>query len=234
MNTLWLAVFGAPVARRLGTGPFLALFALGAAAGALLHVWLFPASATPLVGASAAVSALTGAAVRFVFSVPFNPAAMGRDDVVRALPALTLAEAARNRMALAFTGFWFLTNWLFGAGVVPLAGADQSVAWQAHVGGFLAGLLLFPLLDRGTRRRRDIRPLASIATFVADLLPSGGRRRADIRARPVSDAQRSLPPRKRRAKSRGDEHDCPAHPVRRRAARSSPSSRTARWRRPPG
>jgi membrane associated rhomboid family serine protease len=148
MNVLWLAVFGAPVARRLGAGVFLALFALGAAAGALLHVWLYPGQPTPLVGASAAVSAMTGAAVRFVFQGGFNPAVMSDDAAVRALPALPFGAVLANRQALMFTGFWFLTNWLFGAGIIPLAGAEQAVAWEAHVGGFIAGLMLFPLLDR--------------------------------------------------------------------------------------
>ncbi len=63
--------------------------------------------------------------------------------MVRALPALSLAGMLRNQQAMLFVGFWFLSNWLFGAGHIPLAGVDQAVAWQAHVGGFLGGLLLF-------------------------------------------------------------------------------------------
>jgi membrane associated rhomboid family serine protease len=60
-------------------------------------------------------------------------------------------QLVQNRAALAFILIWFATNWLFGAGVVTFGGMEESIAWQAHVGGFLAGLLLFPLVDRPGR-----------------------------------------------------------------------------------
>jgi membrane associated rhomboid family serine protease len=110
------------------------------------------ADVVPLVGASAGVSAATGAAARFVFSSGTRLGAMGQDAVVRALPALTLTGMLGNRQTMIFVIVWFVSNWLFGAGVVPLGDAEQSIAWEAHIGGFLAGLLLFPLLDRHGRR----------------------------------------------------------------------------------
>ncbi len=56
---------------------------------------------------------------------------------------------------LAFIAVWFGLNLLFGMGTVSVTGEDQSVAWQAHVGGFVAGLLLFGLFDpvRAYRRK---------------------------------------------------------------------------------
>ena len=49
---------------------------------------------------------------------------------------------------LTFVGVWFGLNLLFGLGSVSfMVGENQSVAWEAHVGGFLAGLLLFSLFD---------------------------------------------------------------------------------------
>jgi membrane associated rhomboid family serine protease len=48
-----------------------------------------------------------------------------------------------------FLGLWFATNLLFGVAAVPLGIVDTSIAWEAHIGGFLVGLLLFPLLDPG-------------------------------------------------------------------------------------
>jgi membrane associated rhomboid family serine protease len=150
-NLLWLAVFGSPLARRLETPRFLALLAAGAVAGALMHLWANPADVAPLVGASAAISAATGAAARFVFSIGLRMDMMGDPTRVRLLPALTLVQLVQNRAALAFILIWFATNWLFGAGVVTFGGMEESIAWQAHVGGFLAGLLLFPLVDRPGR-----------------------------------------------------------------------------------
>lgn len=153
LNGIWLAVFGSPVARRVGAPGFLTLLAIGAAAGAATHALLHPLDFAPLIGASAAVSATMGAAARFVFSGRFHPAALADDDAIRRLPTLGFAAMIANRQALAFVLVWFLGNWLFGSGVAPIAGVDQSIAWEAHVGGFLAGLLLFPLFDRRRLRR---------------------------------------------------------------------------------
>ena len=57
---------------------------------------------------------------------------------------------------------WFGLNLLFGLGSPTLMGAGQSVAWEAHIGGFLAGLLLFSFFDpvprtmRGQERGEDL------------------------------------------------------------------------------
>jgi membrane associated rhomboid family serine protease len=48
---------------------------------------------------------------------------------------------------LAFLAVWFGLNLLFGLGAVSITGEDQPVAWQAHVGGFVAGLVLFSFFD---------------------------------------------------------------------------------------
>jgi membrane associated rhomboid family serine protease len=148
MNCLWLAVFGSPVARRLGVLPFAALIVAGIVAGAVLHRWAHAADVVPLVGASAGVSAATGAAARFVFSRGMQLGSVKTPDAARALPALSLMGMVRNRAALVFVLVWFASNWLFGAGVPAFGSAESSIAWEAHIGGFVAGLVLFPLLDR--------------------------------------------------------------------------------------
>jgi membrane associated rhomboid family serine protease len=53
----------------------------------------------------------------------------------------------RDPRVLAFVAVWFAINILFGIGSLPITGSDQVVAWQAHIGGFLAGLLLFFWFD---------------------------------------------------------------------------------------
>jgi membrane associated rhomboid family serine protease len=156
-NVLWLVVFGSPVARRLGDTRFLALMLVTSAAGALAQWLADPLELSPLIGASAAVSGATAAAARFVFQEGIRFGALGRDEAVRAIPAASLRQLFTNSRALAFIGIWFVANLLFGTGIVPLAGENASIAWQAHIGGFLAGLALFPLLDRGRGPRLPAR-----------------------------------------------------------------------------
>lgn len=149
MNTIWLAVFGSPLARRLGATGLLAIIIVGTIAGALVHIFMHAGDVVPLVGASAGVSAATGAAARFVFSDGLRFGAMANETYVRSLPALPLAGLLQSRQAVIFISLWFVTNWLFGSGLVVFGNDEASIAWEAHVGGFLAGLLMFPLLDRG-------------------------------------------------------------------------------------
>ncbi|MCU4180481.1 rhomboid family intramembrane serine protease [Bosea sp. BH3] len=152
-NAVWLAAFGSPVARRLGSWSFLNLMALSTIGGALLHWWSRELEVLPLVGASAGVSGATAAAVRFVFAPGMRFGELGNDAVVRAIPAEPFGQLWRNSRALLFIAIWFATNILFGAGMVPIFGEETSIAWEAHIGGFVVGLLLFPLLDRGAQRR---------------------------------------------------------------------------------
>ena len=63
-------------------------------------------------------------------------------------PLGPLRWALSLRSLSPFLGIWFVTNLLFGMVATPLGISDASVAWEAHIGGFLAGLLLFPMVDR--------------------------------------------------------------------------------------
>lgn len=149
-NCLWLAVFGAPVARRFGAPRFLLLLALAAIAGALVQFLAAMASFVPVVGASAAIAGAMGAATRFVFRPSGEASPLFRAEQLDAafrLPALSLAEMVRTRAALLFIVFWFVTNLLFGLFPNLTGVSDGPIAWPAHIGGFLTGLFAFPLLD---------------------------------------------------------------------------------------
>lgn len=152
-NVVWLAAFGSPVARRLGAASFLNLFGLATIGGALLHWWARDLDVLPLVGASAGIAGATAAAARFVFSEGMRFGSLADDAVVKAIPAEGIGQLFRNSRALIFIAIWFFTNILFGAGLVPIFGEETSIAWEAHIGGFLVGLLLFPVLDKGAVRR---------------------------------------------------------------------------------
>lgn len=147
-NALWLLAFGSAVARRFGAMRFLAFFAVTAAAGALVHLMTHHAALSPMIGASASISGAMAAAMRFAFQRggPLGFWPTGSDDAYR-VPALPLSGVLRDPRVLAFLLVWFGVNFLFGVGTVPFAGEGQTIAWQAHIGGFLAGLLLFDLFD---------------------------------------------------------------------------------------
>ena len=145
-NAMWLAAFGSPLAWRFGTTRFLLFSAAGAVAGALFHMALSPFSPVPLVGASAAISAHMAGAARFVFASG-GPMWRPAGTAAYRQPAAPLATIIRDRRVLVFLGAWFGLNLLFGIGTISQGIANGAVAWDAHIGGFFAGLLLFPLFD---------------------------------------------------------------------------------------
>jgi len=148
-NAIWLLAFASPVARRFGAVRFLLFFAATIAAGALAYLLVHAGTLAPMIGASAGISGMMGAAARFAFE-PGGSLDTWHGDRSNAdhVPATRLLVALRNPRVLTFVGVWFGLNLLFGLGSVSLVtGDDQSIAWEAHVGGFLAGLLLFSLFD---------------------------------------------------------------------------------------
>jgi membrane associated rhomboid family serine protease len=146
-NAVWLLAFGSPVARRFGPWRFLLFMALAAAAGAAVHLATHFGEWLPMIGASAAISGAMGAAIRFAFQRG-GPLALWRDpDAAHRVPASPLLASLRDPRVLAFLLMWFGVNLLFGVGLIGLSGVDQAIAWQAHIGGFLFGLLAFRLFD---------------------------------------------------------------------------------------
>jgi membrane associated rhomboid family serine protease len=148
LNAVWLLAFGAPVARRFGAARFLAFFLVTAAAGAVAHLVTHAGDPVPMVGASAAISGYMAAAIRFVFQ-PRGPLdlASGSEPRAHAVPALPLLAGLRDLRVVAFLAVWFGLNLVFGIAAPPIVGADQPLAWEAHFGGFLAGLLGFGAFD---------------------------------------------------------------------------------------
>jgi membrane associated rhomboid family serine protease len=148
LNAVWLLAFGSPVARRFGTLRFLLFFAITAAAGAAAHLLANPGELVPVIGASAAISGCMAAAIRFVFQAG-GPLSMLRGGGDRSYwrPASPLLVTLRDGRVLLFLAIWFGLNLLFGLGSFALADGEQNIAWEAHIGGFLAGLLLFPWFD---------------------------------------------------------------------------------------
>jgi len=153
LNSLWLIAFGSPVAWRFGAVRFILLCAAASIAGAATDYLFHPFDLNPVIGFSASVSGAMGAAVRFVFQPGAPLGSPGgfaiRDSAIAyQRPAMPLTEVLTDRRTLIFVLAWFGTNLVFGLAAVPLGFSQSPVAWEAHIGGFLLGLVLFPLFDR--------------------------------------------------------------------------------------
>jgi membrane associated rhomboid family serine protease len=147
-NLVWLLAFGPPIARRFGPSRFLMFCIVTAAAGALAHLVTHLDEFAPMIGASAAISGAMAAAMRFVFQRggPLGLLGQGEPESYH-VPAAPLSAMLSDPRILTFLAVWFGVNIIFGIGVVTMPGTAGSVAWQAHIGGFLAGLICFPLFD---------------------------------------------------------------------------------------
>ncbi len=152
LNGIWLLAFGTPVARRTRSLRFFMFFATTALAGAFVQYFAHPLDLTPVIGASAAVSGCMGATLRFMFQpraatiAALNPAFEASPGTLLQ-PVQPLRAILTDRRAVTFLIAWFATNLLFGLGSIGFGLSSGPIAWQAHIGGFLAGLLLFPLFD---------------------------------------------------------------------------------------
>jgi membrane associated rhomboid family serine protease len=134
INSIWMLPFGAVVARRYHAGLFFLFFFLCGAAGAATHMALNWGSGLAVIGASGAISGLMGAGFRML-----GPAitVTGREPG----PHQPLAPIFSPRIVV-WTLIWVAIN-IF-AGVTGLGTGPQVrlIAWQAHLGGYFAGLFL--------------------------------------------------------------------------------------------
>jgi membrane associated rhomboid family serine protease len=151
LNLAWLIPFGTALARRFGAWRYVLFMLVTAAAGAFAQFISNPSEQMPMIGASAAISGAMAAAMRFIFQ-EHGPLATWRDGAgsgeAYRVPAVPLAATFRDVRFLLFLVVWMGLNALFGLGAVSFGTEPgQQIAWQAHVGGFFAGLVLFAAFD---------------------------------------------------------------------------------------
>ncbi|MDX2203839.1 MAG: rhomboid family intramembrane serine protease [Hyphomicrobiaceae bacterium] len=146
VNSAWLLAMGTPVARRTRPLVFLALFFLCGSAGAAFYWAVNGPVVALLVGASGAISGLMGAAFRFLYT-GLDTGAGGFADATRYGRLSTLLEAVRDRRIVTSIVAWSLLNLLLAWGAAGLTDAG-GIAWEAHLGGFFTGFLLYGWFDR--------------------------------------------------------------------------------------
>jgi membrane associated rhomboid family serine protease len=147
VNVLWMLAFGSAVARRVGDLKFLYFSVLCGVAGAFTHLAFHFGDMAPVVGASAAISGQMAGALRFIFRAQRLPGER-TPDFIHA-PLMSLGQTLSDQRILLFLVFWVGINAYFGLGAVKIPGQEGGIAWEAHIGGFLCGLLLFGLFDKG-------------------------------------------------------------------------------------
>jgi hypothetical protein len=136
LGNLWfLWIFGDNVEDRLGRITYLVFYLAGGTLAGFCHAAVDPSSTVPTLGASGAVAAVMGAYLCF----------FPHANVITLVPLIIFLHLMVVP-APVFLGFWFLMQLLLGTFTVGVAEAT-SVAWWAHIGGFLVGFI-FALLFR--------------------------------------------------------------------------------------
>lgn len=131
-NMLFLFVFGRSVEDRYGHFKFLSLYFLSGFAGASLHILLNAGSRLPSIGASGAIAGVLGA-----YFVSFPRAR------ITTLFFLIFFFWTFELPAIVVLGYWFLIQFVTGFQMLAIQSATGGgVAWWAHVGGFVTGLVL--------------------------------------------------------------------------------------------
>jgi membrane associated rhomboid family serine protease len=130
-NMLYLWIFGDNVEDRLGRGKFLVFYLGAGAAAAILQTLFDPFSIVPMVGASGAIAGVMGA---YFVLYP-------QSRVLTAVFLIIFFDIVEIP-AVFFLGLWFLLQLLSGVGSLTISSSGGGVAFWAHIGGFVAGVLI--------------------------------------------------------------------------------------------
>ena len=147
-SNLWMLwIFGDNVEDRMGHGRYLLFYLLCGVAAAFTQFWANPHAQAPMIGASGAISGVLGA---YVFLFP-------RARILTFIPIFILFYLVEIP-AYFFIGVWFLLQFMQGAAQQVAVGGpvEGGVAWWAHVGGFVAGVMLLYFFKRGAKKSGQV------------------------------------------------------------------------------
>jgi membrane associated rhomboid family serine protease len=143
-NMLYLFIFGAAVEYRMGASRYAAFYFVSGIAAALATILIAPESRVPVIGASGAIAGVLGA--YFIF--------YPRGRITTILPIFIFIQVIKIP-AVIYLLLWFVIQLYAGIAAGQQGAAMGGVAWWAHVGGFLFGLALAPLLAKNPRPRKS-------------------------------------------------------------------------------
>lgn len=143
-NMLYLWIFGNNVEDTMGSFRFLIFYLLTGAVAAAAHIIMNTGSQTPMIGASGAIAGVLGA---YIILYPRAK--------VRTLIFWGVFARIADISALWVLGSWFVLQLFNGLAAIGNAysGAVGGVAFWAHIGGFLAGLLFVRFFTQGVKRQ---------------------------------------------------------------------------------
>jgi membrane associated rhomboid family serine protease len=133
-NMLFLWIFGDNIEHRLGHARFILFYLAAGIAASLAHILFNSSSSIPAVGASGAISGVLGG---YLLLYPKNRVYVLTWGGVMAVPAVFML------------GLWIVMQFISGVGSIGVTGETGGVAYMAHIGGFVAGLVLAPLFATG-------------------------------------------------------------------------------------
>ena len=149
VNSAWLLAFGSVLCARLGGLRFLSFSIAGGIAGALLFLVFNPGLAAPVIGASGAIAAMMGGVMRFLFNaIDRREGYLLRNNPAR-IQRISLMSALRDRRIVLASVVFIAINLLTMIGFGTMGAA--AIAWEAHVGGYLFGLVAFGAFDIATQ-----------------------------------------------------------------------------------
>ncbi len=143
-NMLFFWVFGPEIEDVMGSLPFLAFYLLGGLAATVAQVAVDPTSTVPNLGASGAIAAVMG-----IFLVTYPR------DQIRTVVFLGWFARVTFLPAILMVGIWFLTQLFSEVGALAQVDTGGGVAYMAHIGGFVFGMLLGRLFESRRRRRLE-------------------------------------------------------------------------------
>ena len=134
-NLLYLFIFGPAVEERMGTPRYLLFYLAAAGAAGLAMIAMGPDSPVPVIGASGAIAGVLGA---YFVIYP-------RGRITTILPLVIFWPIVQIR-AYFYLLFWFIAQLYAGIASGAYGPLTGGVAWWAHVGGFLFGIAVGPLI----------------------------------------------------------------------------------------